>query len=394
MAGPLDGIRVVDLTAMITGPLATMILADQGAEVVKVEPPGIGDLMRVLGTQRGGMSGFFACCNRGKRSVVINLRDEAGRDLVRRLAAEADVFIQNFRPGVIERLGLDEAALRGDNPELVYVSISAFGPSGPYSHKPAYDHILQGISGLASLQGEPGSGTPQYVRNAVCDKTTALTVAQAVSSALFARASGRGGQHVRLSMLDAALSFVWPDGMANHTILEDDVVPMMELASLYRNVESDDGFLSVAALTDAQWAGLCRATERPELIDDPRFATAFARVQNFEALVVEAGDGRIEAPRDEALARLEAEDVPCGPVLAPHEVHEDPQVRATGALVESEHPVLGRMRQPRPAARFEVTPSEIRRPAPRLGEHTEEVLGEIGLSPTALGDLRGKGVVA
>jgi len=220
MPGPLHGYRVIECTTTITGPFASMILADQGADVIKVEAPGIGDVVRMLGTARGGMSALFALLNRSKRSVVLNLREERGRDLLRRLVAGADVFIQNFRPGVVERVGIDEPSLREVREDLIYVSISAFGTRGPYARKPGYDHIVQGIAGVAAVQRDPETGRPVHVRHTLCDKVTALTAAQGITAALLARERGEGGQHLRMNMLDASIAFLWPDGGANATILE------------------------------------------------------------------------------------------------------------------------------------------------------------------------------
>ncbi len=394
MAGPLEGIRIVDCTAMIAGPLATMVLADQGADVVKIEPPGQGDVMRSMGTHRGGMSALFASCNRGKRSIALDLKDEAARDLVVRLVADADVFAQNFRPGVIERLGLGEDALRAVRPDLVYVSISGFGESGPFADRPAYDHVIQGMSGMAAVQGDALTGAPAYVKNAICDKVTAWAAAQAVTAALLARERGAGGQHVRLSMLDAALSFLWPDGMTQHTILEDDATVLPPISATYVMVETRDGHLSLAVVTDAQWHGLFRAVDRPDMIVDPRFATGAARAANFAQLLAELGGGRVDLTTAEAIDRLAAEDVPCGPVLSVGEVHAHPQTVALGSLVESEHPQMGRLREPRPAPRFAATPASTRSPAPVLGQHTDEVLAGLGLSGARIADLRAKGVAA
>jgi crotonobetainyl-CoA:carnitine CoA-transferase CaiB-like acyl-CoA transferase len=395
MAGPLEGYRVVDLTAMITGPLATQILGDQGADVLKIEPPGLGDVVRLLGTARSGMSALFATMNRSKRSLVVNLKHETGRNLVSRLTADADVFIQNFRPGVIERLGLGEAELRAANPDLIYVSISAYGPKGPYSDKPAFDHILQGLSGMAEAQAAPGSAQPEYVRQPICDKMTAYTVAQGVTAALLARERGRGGQHLRVSMLDATLAFLWPDAMTNQTFLEEDVVRLAPLGHMYRVLATADDFVSVAAVTDAQIAGLFRAMQREDLIGDPRFATLADRSANIDALFEELVFGDDPPGASEIIARLEAEDVPCGPVLRRDDLADDPHVRAVGSLIESEHPVLGRMRQARPPIEFEATPAAIQRHAPTLGQHTDEVLAELlHLSQGEIADLRTKGVVA
>jgi crotonobetainyl-CoA:carnitine CoA-transferase CaiB-like acyl-CoA transferase len=394
MPGPLHGYRVVDLSAMITGPFATMILGDQGADVIKIEPPGAGDVMRWLGTQKNGLSTLFALTNRSKRSIVLNLREESARELVRRLVARADVFVQNFRPGVVERLGLDEPALRALRPDLVYVSISAFGATGPYAKKPAYDHILQGLSGFASVQGDPLSGRPAHVKNAICDKLTALVVAQGITAALLARERGAGGQHLRANMLDAAIAVLWPDGGANEVLLDPSAPRQPTLAATYRVSEAADGFYDLAAVTDAQVHGLFRALGRADLASDPRFATAAARMQNLAALAAELGDGPTQKSVAEVVSALEAEDVPCGPIWSIAQVPSDPQVRANGTFVESEHPRLGRMREPRPPLGFARTPAAIARPAPALGEHSDEVLAELGLGADERARLRADGAIA
>ncbi|HZO10381.1 MAG TPA: CoA transferase [Myxococcota bacterium] len=395
MSGPLDGYRIVDLTAMITGPLATMILGDQGAEIVKVEPPGGGDVMRHLGTQRGGVSTLFAACNRSKRSIVVNLREETGRALVRDLAARADVFVQNFRPGVIERLGLAEPVLRARHPGLVYVSLSAFGSDGPYARRPAYDHILQALTGAPYVQGGEAGGRPEYVRMAWCDKVTALVAAQAITAALLARERGRGGQHLRLSMLDASLAFLWPDGYANHCLLESEgVTKLPSLAHTYRALELRDGFVALAVITDAQWEGVLRATGLGALRGDPRFATVGARLAHLAELASELEAGARGLGCDEMLVRLAAQDVPCAPILRLEDVPRFEQVVASQALLETHHPALGRLREPRPPVRFEATPAAIARPAPGLGEHGEEVLRELGLEPARIAALRADRVIS
>jgi len=393
--GPLEGFRILDLTAMLTGPLATMILADQGAEVVKVERPGTGDVMRFLGTMRGGMSTFFATCNRGKRSIVVDLARASGREIVLELASRADVFVQNFRPGVIERLGLAEPLLRDRHPELVYVSLSAFGETGPYAHRPAYDHVIQAMTGAPYLQGSEEDGRPEFMRTTWCDKVTALTVAQAITAALLARQRGRGGQHLRLSMLDASLAFLWPDGFVNHTLIgTEGVTALPPIAATYRAVEARDGFIAVAAVTDEQWVGLFRAAGRPDLARDPRMASAGERFAHLAEIGEELESATRGRSRDELLAKLVAEDVPCAPILRLEEVAGFEQVEASGTLVESVHPVLGRMREPRPPVRFDATPAAIARPAPRLGEHTDAVLAELGLDASRIAELRGEGAVA
>jgi crotonobetainyl-CoA:carnitine CoA-transferase CaiB-like acyl-CoA transferase len=391
MSGALQGIRIIDLTANVTGPYATMMLADQGADVLKIEQPPHGDVMRYLGSHRGGITALFASCNRSKRSIVLNLKEDAARGIVRELALEADVFVQNFRPGVIDRLGLGEADLRSEHPELIYVSMNAFGESGPYAGRPAYDHILQGMTGAAYVQADP----PQYMRQAWCDKATGVTAAQAITAALFARERGAGGQHVRLSMLDASISFLWPDGHIDTMLLEDEgTVRVPPISGTYVPVETADGFATIAAGSPDQRDRLLAVLDRVDLLVDPRFATLDAFLENldaFRAEVLASQKGRTTA---ELLEALREADVPCGPVLRLHEVPDFPQVVANETLIASEHPQMGRIREPRPAARFEATPSAIRNPAPTLGQHTDEVLRELGHSTDEIGRLRSEGAVA
>ncbi len=390
MNGALEGIRIVDLTANITGPYATMMLADQGAQVVKIEQPPHGDVMRFLGSHSGGITSLFASCNRSKRSVALNLKEDAAREIVRELARQADVFIQNFRPGVIDRLGLGEPDLRREHPELIYVSMNAFGEKGPYADRPAYDHILQGMTGVAYVQSDP----PQYMRQAWCDKATGITAAQAITAALFARERGAGGQHVRLSMLDASISFLWPDGHTDTMLLEEEgTVRVAPIAGTYMPVETADGFATIAAVTPEQRDRLLAVLGRVDLLVDPRFATLESFLDNIEDFRAEVLSSQKDRTTAELVEALREADVPCGPVLRVHEVPDFPQVVANETLVTSEHPVMGRIREPRPAARFEATPSAIRSPAPTMGQHTDEVLRELGRSDDEIGKLRAAGAI-
>jgi len=392
MPGPLTGYRIIDVTQMISGPMATMLLADQGADVIKVEPPGMGDLTRALGGPRG-MSPTFSVVNRNKRSIVINLKDRRGVELLEQLVAAADLFVQNFRPGVVEQMGIGEAALRRIKPNLVYVSISGFGESGPYVHKRVYGPVIQALSGLASSQGDPVSGRPRMMRLIIPDKVTALTAAQAMTAALLARERTGKGQHVRLAMLDAVISFLWPEAMVVHTFIgAENVVTRPNVRDLV--FEIADGYITVGVVSDAEWLGLTRALERPEWLDDPRFKTPAGRVKHADArleLTAEVIKTRTSA---EWLARLDAEQVPCAPILSRTDLLTDPQIAANALIVEFDHPHVGRMRQARPAARFDGTPAELRSPAPLLGEHTDAVLTELGVSSEQLAALRTAGAVA
>ena len=394
MPGPLHGIKVLDCSAYITGPFAAMVLGDQGAEVVKIEPLGIGEVMRHLGTARGGISAVFAGCNRSKRSLALNLRDERGVEILHKLVEDADVFVQNFRPGVAERLGIGEAALRSVCPNLIYVSISAFGPEGPWSSKPAFDHVLQAASGFAAVQADRETGEPRFVQNAIVDKLTALTAAQAITAALLHRERTGEGQHVEVSMLDSAIHFLWPDGMSNNTLLGDDVTLRPPISDAYRMTEMRDGHVAVAALTEAQIHGVMRAVGRPEFIEDERFSTLNALLANFDEFARETAEAGAEMSVEESVANLEREDVPCAPVLSPEQVAAHPQVKASETIEEVTHPVMGRMRRPRPPARFSHSPAEVSRHAPSLGQHGDEVLAELGLSDAERADLREKGITS
>jgi crotonobetainyl-CoA:carnitine CoA-transferase CaiB-like acyl-CoA transferase len=393
MPGPLHGYRVIDLTTMIAGPFATMILADQGADVIKVETPGRGDQTRAAGNKSGGLSASFLNNNRNKRSITIDLKRAEGRDALLRLAAGADVLVQNFRPGVVERLGIGEEAVRAAAPAIVYVSICGFGETGPYVRKPTYDPIIQAVSGLASIQGGSDGNRPRLVRTIVPDKTTALTAAQAVTAALLARARTGEGQHVRLSMLDSVLAFLWSSDMGGQTYVGREVDAQRAASFIDLIYETKDGHMSVAVMSDAQWATLAEAVEKPEWLDDARFKTMALRDLNIDDRLALTQSVLATRTTAEWLALLEPAGVPCAPVLTRKEVIEHPQTLANDLLVEYDHPVAGRLRQTRAAARFERTLAAHRFGAPTLGQHTDEILREAGLADDAIAALREAGIV-
>ena len=273
MRGPLDGYRILDTTTMLSGPWATMILADQGADVIKIEAPERGDHVRHLGNRRGGMSAMFLNINRNKRSVAIDLRTEDGVGLLKRIAVGADVFVQNFRPGVVERLGIGERDLRKIAPEIIYASISGFGENGPWAHKPAYDPIIQALSGLTTVQGGSDTERPRLVRTVLADKLSAVVASQAITAALVARERTGQGQHVRVSMLDTMLSFLWASDMSVQTYPDNRQGSQPTASFIDLIYETKDGYMTVAVMSDKEWAGLTRALERPEWLDDPRFRT-------------------------------------------------------------------------------------------------------------------------
>jgi crotonobetainyl-CoA:carnitine CoA-transferase CaiB-like acyl-CoA transferase len=377
MSGPLAGIRVIDLTTVISGPVCTMLLADQGADVVKVEPFG-GDIARRTAGD-GEFTAMFVSSNRGKRSIALDLKQPAALEAVHRLIARADVLVQNFRPGTMERLGLDEPAMRALNPGLVYVSISGVGETGPYVKKRVYDPVIQSLSGLTDVQADQTTGRPQMIRTIVADKTTAVHAAQAVCAALVARARTGEGQHIRLSMLDAMIAFLWPEAMAQYTVVgrENAPQPAARPDLIFKTL---DGYITVGSLSDSEWRGLCGVIARPEWIEDPRFRTPSARSINAAERLTLVGEILAGGHSQEWLDRLDAADVPCAPVLRRGEVMDNVQV-INNALIElMEQPSMGTVRQPRPAARFDRTPARIGGPAPRIGEHTDAILAEVGYS--------------
>jgi crotonobetainyl-CoA:carnitine CoA-transferase CaiB-like acyl-CoA transferase len=383
--GALDGIKVVDLSVMISGPLAAMMLADHGADVVKVESPGLGDLMRFLGSHKGGVTGIFANNNRGKRSLVVDLKKPEGLDVVRRLATGADVLIQNFRPGAMDRLGLGYDALAELNPDLIYTSISGYGPDGPNSHRRVYDNVIQAASGIASVQTDPLTGTPSLYRTLLCDKATAYTAAQAITAALYARATGATrGQHIVLAMLDAAIAFMWPDSAMDVSLLDDDVTRAPTIGANYAAVQLKDGYVSAGAVSDAEFRGICAAYGHPEVADDPRFATTASRMANLVEMVTLMRDYATETTVEDFLRRAEEHDVPASRLVTLAEIADEPQVRHNEVFVERVHPAAGRLREPRPAARMSATPQQLGDHAPRYGEHTDEIVAELGLDPVAL----------
>jgi crotonobetainyl-CoA:carnitine CoA-transferase CaiB-like acyl-CoA transferase len=391
MPGPLHGYRIIDLTSMISGPSATMLLADQGADVIKVEnPQGGGDHTRAASNRRAGFSASFLNNNRNKRSVALDLKAPGALGALLRLAAGADVFVQNFRPGVAERMGVGEPAVRAVAPDIVYVSISGFGEQGPFAAKPTYDPLVQAMSGLATVQAGSDDAPPRLVRTILPDKLTGIVAAQAITAALLARARTGAGQHVRLSMLDAVIAFLWGSDMGSQTFAEEPF-PQQEAASFIDLIYATaDDYITVAVQSDREWAALTRALERPDWLQDARFKSPALRQQNIDARLAMTQDVLKIRTAAEWLERLDAEGVPCAPVLTRTGLLHHPQIAASGIVVETDHPIAGRLRQARPAARFSATPAGIRSGAPALGEHTHEVLGALGYSAAEIDALAGR----
>jgi crotonobetainyl-CoA:carnitine CoA-transferase CaiB-like acyl-CoA transferase len=387
MSGALQGIRVLDLTTMVAGPVAAMMLGDQGADVIKVESPA-GDLMRRFAFGRNGMSASFLSCNRNKRSLAVNIKSAKGLKIVKKLVVTADVLMHNFRPGAAERLGLGEDAVRVHRPDIIYVSISGFGESGPYAHQRAYDPVIQALSGLAEIQRDRDTSRPRMVRTIIADYTTALTAAQAITAALFARQRSGAGQHVRIAMLDSMISYLWPEAMPSLTFVGEEQDPSDGEVGPDLIFATQDRYITAGALSDDEWAGMCRALNREDLINDPRFKTSRDRainaVERREIITTELEKWTAK----EILERLLANDVPSAPVLSRFELLSDPQVHESRILEEYEDSHFGRVRQPRQAARFDLTPSAIRKLAPTLGADNEAILNELGYSADHIEQLK------
>jgi crotonobetainyl-CoA:carnitine CoA-transferase CaiB-like acyl-CoA transferase len=386
MSGPLKGVRVLDLTGVVSGPFATMFLADQGADVLKIEPIG-GDITRrsrAAIDKAGEFSALFISSNRGKRSLSIDMKSDAGRDVLAKLVAQSDVLVQNFRPGTTERLGLGADELRARYPRLIYVSISGAGDTGPYAKKRVYDPLIQALSGFADIQSDPVTNRPQMIRTIVADKTTSLYTAQAVAAALYAREKTGKGDHIQVAMLDAMISYVWPEGMMQYTVVGGEASAQDPKDRPDLVFKTLDGYMTCGTISDSEWQGFCRATGDTELAKDERFATPAGRTLNAAARITKMAEYIAKRSTAEWLERLDAADVPCAPILRRNEVIHNEQVVARGIIQEFVQPTVGRVRQPKPAARFDVHEAAIGGPAPGVGEHSRAVLRDLGYSDAAI----------
>jgi len=392
MSGPLSGVRVVDCTTVVLGPWAAQQLGDLGADVVKVEPPE-GDTTRQLGPMRNpAMGAFYLAVNRNKRSIVLDLKQEAARRVLLRLAAGADVLLHNYRPQAARRLGMSYETFRAVNPGIVYVGTYGFRAAGPYGEKPAYDDIIQAASGLTSLQASL-FGEPKYVPTIVADKTSSMTVLVAVLAALYHKARTGEGQEVEVPMLESMAAWVMVEHLYGETFVPPiESVGYKRVLNRYRRpFKTKDGYLAILPYTDQNWRDFFTIVGRQDLLDDPRFKTLGTRLKHIEILYEELGKIATTRTSAEWLVELDRRNIPGMVVNSLESLLRDPHLEATGFWQIMEHPTEGTLRLPGIPAAYSKTPASIRRLPPRLGEHSVEILREAGLGATEIDALLASG---
>jgi len=389
--GPLAGVLVLDLSTVVSGPLCGQVLGDLGADVVKLEAFS-GDTTRRMGIPDAcGFTGWYLQFNRNKRGLAVNLKTEGGVAVVKRLASTADIVLENFRPGVADRLGVGYEALVAENPKLIYAAISGFGPDGPYRDLPAYDSVIQGVAGFMPTQG--GDGEPSLVRSIAADKASGMTALYAILAALYAREKNGGrGQRVDIPMLDSWIAFILPDIFQDRTYKaapEPGPGP-----SVHRTWETKDGHVVMMIVEDHQFHALCRTLERDDLIDDPRCSDLITRFMNAATLFAELETELLKWTTQELVDRARKLGAPLAPANSIPEMMRDPQAVHAGIVVEADHEEAGTLRYLRNPARFAETPTSLRAHPPKLGEHTEELLRQAGYSTEEIGALRDGGAIA
>ena len=389
--GPLAGIRVVDITTVVLGPFCSQTLGDMGADVIKVETVDGGDSIRLIGPSRTpGMGSYYANLNRNKRSLALDLKQKAAREALLKLVETADVFVHNMRIGAASRLGLDYETLRARNPKLVYACASGFRKGSSMQEFPAYDDLIQGVSGVASLNAGP-DGAPRYFPTVMVDKLTGAQLASMIGMALFHRERTGEGQEIHLPMMETILSFMLVEHLWHGTLGEPEKgmgYPRM-LTPHRRPYQTKDGFISVIAHSDAQWNKLFEAMGVPECKDDPRFNSVSARTRNIDAVYATLTEGMKQRTTEEWLAELRPADIPCGKANTLAELFADPYLQETGYFEDYDHPVEGKVVIPAIPARFSKTPPNVHRPWPTLGQHTHEILAEIGCSEAEIAAITG-----
>ena len=385
--GPLSGITVIDLTAMISGPVCTMMLGDQGADVIKVEPL-TGELTRKVGASKNGMTTSFLCANRSKRSLTLNLKDPKGITVLKKLITKADVLVQNFRPGAMKRMGLSYEEVKKLNKEIIYTSISGFGEKGPYSNQRVYDPVIQALSGLADIQRDQKTNFPKMVRTIIPDKTTGMAAAQAISSALFYKERYGTGQHIKLAMLDVMVAYLWPEGSASLSFVGDEGDPskgQMGLDLVFQT--KDNKYITAGAVTDKEWLGMCNAFDRKDLLSDPRFNTPRARFDNKTERRLLIADEIKKHNSIDILTKLHENEVPSAPILSRTELLENEQIIENNIIEFHDSKFFGNIRSPRPAPIYSDSPINGKQLAPLLGQNSIEILKEIDYKDQEIANL-------
>ena len=375
MSGPLEGYKVLELTSTVSGPFASMMLADQGAEVTKVEPPGIGDLARFMGTTKTGIGAMFTVLNRNKKCICLDFKNPEDFEVLTKLIQETDVLVENYRPGIVKKLGIDYDSAVKINPEIIYCSISGYGQSGPYKERKVYDPLIQATAGTAAAQS---SSNPEFFRTIVFDKVTALTAAQIITSALLQKERIGKGQYIPISMMDSALYYSWPDMMMNQTFLEGGE-SIGELADYFSVYKTKDGFITIIlAASDEVFNPFCEYFNA-DLHKDKKFSNAAARVKNKDDLTSEINKITQEYNTKELIDLMDLHGIPASVVNQLDDIYKDPQVIEQGSLVEVEHPITGTMRMPRPPFKFLNQDKFPKKQATILGADTREVLESLGV---------------
>ena len=375
MSGPYEGIRVLELTSTVSGPFAGMMLADQGAEVIKVEPPGIGDLARFMGTTKDGMGAMFSTLNRNKKCICLDFKNEEDLSVLKELVSTTDVLIENYRPGIVKKLGIDYESLSQINPDLIYCSISGYGQSGPYKEKKVYDPLIQGTVGIPHAQNIK---SPELIRTIIYDKVTGLTSAQAISAALYQKAKGEGGQYLPISMMESALYYNWPDLMMNHTF-DEGGINLGELADLFEVYETKDGgVVLIIIANDEVFSKFCNVFDLSLHLDE-KYNNLVSRIINKEELTAEINKVTSRLSCKELENKMDLEGISASICNELNEVYKDPQVIEQGSIVEINHPELGVMRMPKPPANLKGQGSFPRSLAPILGHDNREVLTSINI---------------
>ncbi|MEL7028679.1 MAG: CoA transferase [Pseudomonadota bacterium] len=396
MPGPLDGVRIVEFTSVVLGPWACQILGDMGADVIKVEPPG-GDTNRRLGPVRtnSDMAALFLTCNRNKRSIVLDLKSDAGRQAALKLAETADVLVHNFRPQAMTKLGLDYAAVKAVKPDIVYCATYGYSKSGPYGDRGALDDSIQAASGVAMLMSQV-EGEPRYLPTVLADKTTGMAVVNAVTAALFFRERTGKGQEIEVPMFETMVSYV----MAEHLWGQTFEPPIgkagyVRIMSKHRRpYPTKDGYIAVLPYWDNHWATFCKVAGREDLLSDPRFTDMKTRLANIDDTYSETGKALATRTTAEWLSLLGETNVPHMAVNSLDELIDDPHLTASGFWTLVDHETEGRLRMPRPATHFSESPADIRRAPPRLGEHSREILSAAGYKDSQIDQLLADGVTA